>query len=402
MTTNRSIRLAALPIVLGLVVTACGDDDGAEGTADTTAATTAAPATDTTDPADTAGEAETSSMVEECPETIVIQLDWFPSGERGMLMQLLGPGHVLDLDAKTITAPLVDTDGNDMGVDVQIRSGGPAIGFSPVTAQMYTDDSITLGAVSLDQAANDYAQLPTIAVVAPLEKNPQMIMWDPEAHPEVETIADVGELGLPINVFPGAPWQDILTKLGQVPASSWDGSYDGSPARFISSAGSIAQQGFASSEPFQYENSYAEWGRPVEFQLIFDAGVRFYSQPLAVRSADLDELSPCLAQFVPLVQQATVDYMADPSRANALIVEAVTAYDGSWTTTAADTDYASQAMAELGLVSNGPDDVIGNFDPARVQEGIDQMVDAGIDTVDADLTAEQLATNEFIDLSIGL
>jgi len=267
---------------------------------------------------------------------------------------------------------------------------------------MYTDETITLGAVSLDAAANDYAQLPTIAVVGTLEKNPQMVMWDPATYPEATTIADIGELGIPINVFPGGPWQEILTRLGQVPAGSWDGSYDGSPARFVSEDGAIAQQGFASSEPFQYENSIAEWGKPVAFELIYDAGVRFYSQPLSIRSEDLDSLRPCLTEFVPLVQQATVDYMADPARANALIVESVTAYDGSWTTTAEDTAYATEAMAELGLVANGPDDIVGNFEDARVQEGIDQMVEAGIETVSADLTAAQLATNEFIDPTIGL
>ena len=38
------------------------------------------------------------------------------------------------------------------GVDVEIRSGGPAIGFQGVPAQMYTDKDILLGWVNTDEA----------------------------------------------------------------------------------------------------------------------------------------------------------------------------------------------------------------------------------------------------------
>ena len=31
-----------------------------------------------------------------------------------------------------------------------------------------------------------------ISVVAPLEINPQIIYWDPETYPDVETLADLG------------------------------------------------------------------------------------------------------------------------------------------------------------------------------------------------------------------
>ena len=60
-----------------------------------------------------------------------------------------------------------------------------------------------------------------------------------------------------------------------------------------------------------------------------------------------------------------------------------------------------QTQNELGLVGNGPDDTLGNFDPTRVEEMLGILRDAGAD-VPADLTAEEMYTNEFIDPSIGL
>ena len=35
---------------------------------------------------------------------------------------------------------------------------------------------------------------PLIAIMAPLEINPQIIMWDPDTYPDVETIAWAGQL----------------------------------------------------------------------------------------------------------------------------------------------------------------------------------------------------------------
>ena len=425
MHTHRTLRAAILPVVVGLMLTACSSDsaDTTVAAAETTAAvaeTEAAAVTDAAAPTEaaaveTAATADTAAVESSaaaaaagmagslkgvCPDTIAIQTDWYPSAERGPLFNLLGDTFTVDTKTKTITGPLIASDGSDTGVMLQIRSGGPAIGFSPVTAQMYVDKSITLGFTSHDSAANDYAKLPTLSVVAPFEKNPQIVMWDPQTYPDVKTIADLGAKGVKINVFPGGPWQDILSKQGVVPKELWDGSFDGTPARFVSEKGKIAQQGFASAEPYEYEK-LPEWGKKVASQLVFDAGVRFYSQPLGIRSADLETLRPCLQKFVPIIQQSTKDYLNNPAAANKKIVDMLAELN-EVVYSAGEAEFAVVTMKELGLISNGPDATLGNFDLARVQEGIDQMRDAGIAAVPKDLKADQLATNEFIDPSIGL
>ena len=99
-----------------------------------------------------------------CPDTVVIQTDWFPESEYGFLYQLLGPGYTIDKGKKRVSGPLVAS-GQDTGVKVEIRTGGPAIGFQQVSAQMYADKSITLGQVSTDEAIQNSAKQPTLAVV---------------------------------------------------------------------------------------------------------------------------------------------------------------------------------------------------------------------------------------------
>ena len=127
-----------------------------------------------------------------------------------------------------------------------------------------------------------------------------------------------------------------------------------------------------------------------------------YEHNFEIENADdLEELRPCLEQLVPIVQQAVVDYVADPTRANAIIVDAVEQYQDFWIYSPGLAEYSFGIQVELGLVGNGPDELVGNLDPARVQAVIDQMTAAGLDVAEG-LQASDIGTNEFIDASIGL
>ena len=213
---------------------------------------------------------------------------------------------------------------------IEVRTGGPAIGYQPVSVQQYADDSIHLGYANTEGQVLRYGETPVLSVVAPLEINPQIIYWDPETYPDVETLADLGEEDVTINVFAGGTFADVFVAEGIWNADQIDPSYDGSPARFIAEDGAIAQQGFASAEPYTYENVFEEWGKPVAYQTLHDAGFEVYSQTLSVVPDQLEELRPCLEAFVPIVQQAAVDYIGDPDRANAIIIDAVEQYDDFW------------------------------------------------------------------------
>ena len=415
----RKVTLAVPVAGLLLAAAACGSDNsGGSSSATTAAPATTAGATTTAAGATTtaAGGASTSagggtsgganSLKDICPATVTIQTDWNPEAEHGHLYQMLGAGYTVDAGKASVTGPLVDSKGNDTGVKLEVRSGGPAIGFQTVTAQMYLDKSITLGYVYTDEGVQFSKDQPTTEVFAPFEKNPQMIMWDPATYPNVTSIADLGKTDTKVLYFGGAAYmEDYLVPTGVLKSGQVDGSYDGKPANFVASGGKVAQQGFASAEPYIYQNEIKEWGKPVKFQLIHDTGYPIYSQAISVRTGDLQTLSPCLKKLVPIMQQATVDYVKNPAKTNAIILELVQKYNNGWVYSQGVADYAVKTMLDLGLVGNGPDKTLGNMEPDRIQKIIDIVGPALAKTgkdIKSGLTPADMSTNQFIDMSIGL
>ncbi|MPQ98347.1 ABC transporter substrate-binding protein [Modestobacter sp. I12A-02628] len=386
-TTNKA-GLVAGALLASIVLSACGSDEESSAAAG---------------PSGEVGATDLAAAG--CPDTVVVQTDWNPESEHGGLYESLGEDYVVDADTKTVSGTLIDSAGDSTGVKLEIRAGGPAIGFQTVTAQMYADDSIDMGYIATDEAIQNSAEQPTTAVLAPLEKSPTMIMWDPSTYPDVQSIADLKGTGATVRYFEGSAYMAYLTGAGILDPGQVDGSYDGTPAGFVAAEGKAAQQGFASAEPYIYENEVDSWGKPVDYQLVYDAGFQPYQSSMSVRTEDLEGMSECLTALVPVMQQADVDYLADPTRVNAIILELVEQYDTGWVYTQGVADYSVQTQAELGLVGNGPDDTHGNMDEARVQTLIDQTTPIFTEqgTAPADgITPADLVTNEFIDMSISV
>jgi hypothetical protein len=427
MKTRRRSRLLALPIVAAMVLAACGDDDDEDASTDTdateeTSADTEPAGTEpaATEPAATEPAATEPAGTEPagtepagggegvlagiCPEVVTIQTDWNPEAEHGWIYEMVGDNPTIDKDGVLVRGPLV-AGGVDTGVEIEIRSGGPAIGFQTVTSQLYSDDDILLGYVYTDEGIQNSVEFPTVAVMAGMEKNPQMIMWDPATYPDVETIADIGEAGILVRYFGGAAYMDYFTQTGILTAGQVDGSYDGTPALFVADEGASAQQGFGSAEPFIYENEVADWAKPIAYAYINDAGWENYAESIAIKADRLEENRECLTALVPIIQQSTVDYVSDPAETNALILDAVETFDNGWVYTQGVADYAVETMVNDGLLSNGPDDTIGNFDLDRVtallEKAIPVYTSLGQPPQEG-LTAEDVVTNDFIDPSIGL
>jgi hypothetical protein len=341
-----------------------------------------------------------------CPADIRIATDWFPEAEHGHLYELIGDDYTIETESEfSVTGPLMAS-GEYTGVDVTVISGGAASSaFLQPDAMMYADDTIFMGYVGSDEAVVHSGEFPTVGVYAPLEKDPQMIMWDPETLPEVETIADLGAAGTQIRLFPGGFYIDYFLSEGIVTEAQLDYSYDGSPAGFVAAAGTVAQQGFASAEPYIYENEIAEWGKPVAYELINDAGYPKYAAVVSVIPENVTEYADCLTALVPVLQQATVDYYASPDETNAVILDAVATYDTFWVYSQGVADFSVATQVEIGLVGNGTDDIVGNVDFDRVQSLVDIATGMyGADTeknIVAGLTAEDIFTDQFIDPSIG-
>ena len=360
------------------------------GSAETTSVATAA-----------AGGVNLASV---CPASIGIQTDWNPESEHGHLYELLGTDYKIDSGNKSVTGPLMSS-GKATGITLTIQSGGPAIGFQTVSSQLYANPAITLGYVSTDEAISVSDKTPSVAVFAPLEKNPQMIMWDPATYPDVKTIADLGKTAAVVRYFGGAAYMDYLIGSNIIPKSHTDGGYDGTPASFVAAGGKDAQQGFASAEPYIYQNEIKAWAKPVKYQLVHDAGFPTYAAAVSVKKSRLTELTPCLKKLVPVLQKAEVDFFADPAPAEKLILELVTAYNTGWVYSQGVADFSVKTMKDQGLVGNGSDSTIGNFEPDRVQKMLDivtPIYKAQGNAIATGLKATDLYTNDFIDTSIGL
>lgn len=351
------------------------------------------------DPAGGTGE----GLAAVCPSPIVVQTPWWPQAEHGHLYQLLGEDYNVDPDAKSVTGPLVAS-GEDTGATIEIRAGGPAIGFELSIALMYQDDSITLAAAHTDDQIARYATTPVQAVMAPLELHPRIIMWDPDTHPDWRTIVDIGNGDASVLYFEGSFYMEWLISNGILKRDQVDASYEGGPDRFVAADGAVAQQGYATNEPYVYEHEVNQWGKPVAFELVHHRGYQMYADTLTIRPDRKDELAPCLEQLVPIIQQGMVDYVADPAPTNELIVGLSEQY-GGFPYTIGNAEYGVSEAVRLGILANGDNNTLGDFDPERVQESLDQvrpmMAGLRIDVPD-DLTADDLVTNEFIDNTIGL
>jgi len=384
----RSVRLGIAVLAVLALAAGCGGngDEGGSQASGTTAPTDAS-----------------VSLKGVCPDTIVIQTDWDPESEYGVYYHMLGPNPDIDTDHKRVTAPLV-SGGKDTGVKLEVRLGGPSIGFEPVSSQMYKDTSITLGQVSTDEAIRFSAKQATQGVVAPMETSPFMIMWDPGTYPQFNIIADIGQTDAKVLYFKGDTYMEYLIGSGILRKGQIDDSYDGGSTKFLAGDGKTTQAGFATSEPYIYSHDLPAWNKQMDYALVNDTGYPFYPQALSIRTADKQKLAPCLKKLVPLVQRAQVDFLANPEKTNAFVLDLVKQYNTGWVYSPGLAAYAIDKMRS-DFVTNGPDQTLGNFDTARVQRMIDivtPIFTAQRQPPKEGLKPEDIATNEFVDTSIGV
>ncbi len=386
---KRALAGLGLVAVSAIALSACSSDSGATTDTKTTSA---------------AAAVDLSSV---CPANVVIQTDWNPEADHGHLYELLGDDYKVDASKKSVSGTLM-SGGKSTGVQVEIRSGGPAIGYASVSSQMYQDKDIMLGYVTTDEGVQNSAKLPTTAVMAENDISPQMIMWDPATYPDVTTIKELGAAlekndGV-VRYFGGSAYMEYLIGNGILPKSVTDGSYDGTPSKFVVAKGNDAQQGFATAEPFIYKNQVAAWGKDVKYQLVNDTGYPIYPEAMSVRTGDLTKLSPCLKKLVPVLQQADVDYITNPGTTNKLVADLVTQYNNGWVYDEDVANYGVETMKKLKIASNGDNDYVGDMDTERIHKVIDidtPIYEKSGTKLKSGLAPEDLFTNEFIDKSIG-
>ena len=379
---NRLITAASIAITAAALIAGCAS----ESSLSSSPGSTFTPAT----------LVESTRLDDVCDSTVAVQTDWFPQAEHGGLYELLGGEYTVDAVAGTTTGPLTFR-GAATGVNLQIRAGGPFLN-SPVVTEMFLDDSITLGYVGTDVAISRYAETPTLAVFNALAVNPQVILWNKALHPTAATISDIAKEVEAVSVYSFGPYVQYLVNAGIIDAKKVDANYKGD---FALATRDIAHQGFATSEPYRYR-TLESGAINTAYQLVHDAGWTSYPQNLAINKLRLEELRPCLTALVPIMQQAQIDFVGDPERTIATIVDVVTQLNTTWSQTPELARYAVDTMNQLGIIGNGTTTTFGDFESPRIDNFIALATpilrEQGL-TI-PDVQASDLATNEFLDSAI--
>ncbi|MBV6489228.1 MAG: ABC transporter substrate-binding protein [Pseudorhodoplanes sp.] len=274
------------------------------------------------------------------------------------------------------------------GLDVTIVPGGPNVNNRILLPVGKIDFFMSANSLqSFDAVAQD---VPTIAIAAIFQKDPQVLL----AHPGrgIERFEDLKKLTLFVSregVVSYYQWmkRDFGFTDAQVKP------YTFNPQPFLADKNS-AMQGYITSEPYAVEQ--AGKFKPKMF-LLADQGFSSYSTLIETRR-DLVEKKPDLVQrFVDASVVGWYNYLYGDNRAaNALIRR-----DNPEMSEAAIA-YSIARMKEFGIVDSGDalKHGIGAMSDARVRDFFDKMVRAGV--VKADLDYRRAYTLRFVNKGVGL
>ena len=389
----RKTTAALLVLSLGIVAAACGDDEETTEATDAPEATEAEGSTETTAAAVDGGDAV-------CPENLVIQTDWYPELEHGGTYQLIGPDGVADKDTISYSGPVQPQYAVGGLKTIQIKT----INFDKANSSQLLDGDADMAYIGLGDVIKDSAAIPMVAVMKTLDKDPQMVMWDP-AQFDIQKPEDIATSGASVLHFPGPAYIDYMIGKGYMTADQSDPSYDGSDAKWVAEAGALIQQGFATNEVYKYENEI-NWkdGAPadVSFYTVGELGFDNYPASLTMLQSRAEELDECLTLLVPKMAQAWVDFYNDPTPITDAMIEINVAHDGFWGLSKEINSAGFEVLEEKEIGANSADGTYCSIDPDRaagIYETVAAIYEAQGVEIGADVTT--MYTNKYCEGAPG-
>ncbi len=402
-------RIGATSLLMALLAAACsaGSDGSGEPSvsvppsASTVSTSTAAPFTTTggevDEPSTTLPTFADSPLADVCGESVVIQTSDFPDIGVGPLYALLGATPTVDPSRSTVSAPLVRADGTVEATTLEIRSGGPAVGFRSAVALMADDDTIDLALDSLAVAVRDRSVLATHAVASLTDRSSDAVIVDPGTYPGVTDYATLRAEGVEVRHITDAPVIRYLADEGVLAVEQLVAGSDGLPASFVAADGAVAQQGDLTIEPVLLA-SLPRWARPVVALPASDVGWSSLDDVLLVDADEQRLTDDCLGRLVRVIQQSIVAYVADPTATNAMMSEVRGAFDPLAPLTPTLFDFATQLAIEGAVFDASRTDAPGMIDIA----GLDTFLTRLASALEVEVVSvEDLIDDRFLDPTIS-
>ncbi len=272
------------------------------------------------------------------------------------------------------------------GLDVTIVPGGPNANNRILLPVGKLDFFMSANSLQSFDAVEQ--GIPTIAVAASFQKDPQVLV----AHPDVTKFEDLKARTLFVSKEGMASYfQWLRADFGFNESKVKPYTFNAQP--FLADKNS-AMQGYATSEPFAVERQGGF--KPVVF-LLADYGFDAYSTLIETRR-DLVEKRPDLVQrFVDASAIGWYHYIYGDSRpGNSLIKKQ------NPEMTDALLDYSIAKMKDYGIVDSGDSANlgIGAMTDARMKSFFDKMVRAGV--VNANIDYRRAYTLQFVNKGVGV
>jgi len=285
---------------------------------------------------------------------------------------------------------LADGSYKKLGLDVEIRQGGPQVNNRPLLPAGKIDFLMTGNLLhSFDNVKNG---VPVIVVASMFQKDPQALM----AHPDqgYKTFADLKN----------APTA-FIAKDAQFSFWAWLKAehgfqddklkpYNYNLAPFLANPKSI-QQGYAVEEPLSIEKQGGF--KPLTF-LLADNGYSTYSTTIEARVEMVSKQPELVKKFVEASALGWVNYLYGDRRA----ADALIKRDNPDMTD--ETIAGSVAlMKSLGIVDSGDAATlgIGAMKPERIKDFYDKMVKAGLYKA-GEVDLNKVATYQFVNHGVGV
>ena len=277
-------------------------------------------------------------------DKVAVLTTWFAQAEHGGLYQAVATGIY-----------------KKYGLDVTVKSGGPQVNGVQLLLAGQADFIMSYDFAVLQGVERGF---PLVTVGAPFQFDMQGVM----AHDDVKSLAGLKDKTILVAGTGTTYWWPWLkAKYGYTDAQMRPYTFNLQP---FFADNNIAQQAFASSEPYQAQQK----GVKVNFLLLADDGYPPYTGAITTTQKTIAERPELVARFVKATLEGWKSFMANPAPAIEIIKkENPNMTDGQIA-------YAMQRMREMKVVDGGEAAKagIGAMSDERWKKTADFMVAAGL------------------------